>query len=460
MNRKSLSLVCYLVMAASFVSGCSRSNDKGISMPNVIRTDQSSHIKSEPDAEASNGKSVEIVLEGNSLEFADIGVKSSILDELGFKNHDRNTVVTDKMCEKITKLNIGGFISTLEDLVYLPNLTEFYVDNSDHQLNLKGINKASKLTKVSLINCKLSEVDRLAELTDLEYLDISTTSSWGTSIEDYSALSALTNLKYLNMSWNGYNAYNQFNLKDGSFINELINLEELNIYETGIENYSLEKLSNLKKLTISECDADDILEQLCTSGAIKSLEMLDIYADEFSENLAMSSDGIKNFLSKAENLISLKLCALYCEIESLEGLGNLKSLEKLYFDNERYHIPLSAYNELTKLSNLKELTLTCSPNVAEDAKNSDDYAFLGHITNLEFLSIEPYDGLKINSFSNLEFLHTLELKGSISFPDTVDISGIEEFKSLTKLRHMGVKFKSSAPLDDLDYITVEEVPFI
>lgn len=458
MNKKSLFGVFCLVMVASFLNGCSSSNDRNGSVPNAIRTDKNSQIMSKSDAELSNDKPIQTILEGNPLEFADNGVKHHILEELGFAEIDSNSILTDAMCEQVTKLTINSFVTTLEDLAYLPNLTELYVNNLNHELKLKGINKVPKLTKLSLIDCKLSEIDRLADLTNLEYLDISTTDSFGTHIEDYSSLAGLSGLKHLNMSWNGYNAYNRFYLKDGSFINGLVNLEELNIYETGIENYSLEKLSNLKRLTISECDADVILEQLCTSGAIKSLEMLEIYADEFDENLAMSSYGIKNYLSKAENLKSLKLYGLYCEIESLEGLGNLKSLEKLYFDNERYHIPLSEYNELTKLFNLRELTLTCSPNVAEDSKNPDDYAFLNHIANLEFLSIEPYDGLKISSFSDLESLHTIELYGLISFPSTVDISGIEKFKSLTKLRYLGVKFKSTAPLDDLDYIMVEEIP--
>lgn len=454
-----------------FVSGCNESGEKVDSNLSITKQPyESSYIENDSNTNNShtesnsdvnnNNQSVDSEIDGEPLEFADKEVKSCVLKELGFTEIDGNSILTDKMCEKVTKLSITGFITTLEDLKYLPNLTEFYVDNKDHELNLKGINKALKLTKVSLIDCRLSEVDRLADLTELEYLDISTSSSRGNRIDDYSSLASLTKLKYLNMEWRGYNAYNQFGLKDGSFINDLTSLEELNILETGIKNYSLESLSNLKKLSISECNVDIILEQLCKSGAISILDELTIYPWSEFDNSALSANGICNYLSKAENLKRLTLGRPYCEIESLKGLGNLKSLEYLYFDNELYHLPLSAYNELTQLNNLKELVLTGRPNAAEYEKLSEDYAFLGEIKNLEHLTVEPYDGLRIECFSSLEFLNTLELKGLFSLPDTVDISGIEKFKSLKKLCYTGVKFKSTAPLDDLDYLIVEEIPLI
>ena len=405
--------------------------------------------------ENDNPKDLELI--GNVLEFEDSVLKDCALKAL----ESSGDVITDYWCEQITELDCSDrIISTLADLKYFSNLIKLIIDNSDREVSLKGINKATKLKSVTLKNCKLSEVDRISELKDLEYLDISTSSSRGTKIKDYSSLSALTNLKYLDMSWTGYNAYNPFGLEDASFINSLVNLEELNIYETGISNYSLGNLSKLKKLTISECIVDNILEELCNSGSIYSIEDITIYGAGYGYFL--TNDGLKNYLSQAKELKHLKLGIT--ETTSLEGLGELQNLETFYFDNSRcFDLPLSAYDEFKKLKNLKELTLVGNANSHEIVNNlgtnPNDYKFLNEMSSLVKLSIEPYKDMAISCFSDLNNLEILSILNTDTYDTDVDISGIDKFKSLKELNYRCVRFKSTAPLDDLDYLSVNELSF-
>lgn len=391
-------------------------------------------------------------MDGVPVEFEDANFKICVMRTLNITSED---VITDKMCETITEIDCSGqILETLADLPKLPNLKKLYVDNSEVALNLKGINKAQNLISVTLRNCKLSEVDRLADLPNLEYLDIS--SLHRTQVSDYSSLARLSKLKYLNMSWTGYNQYNSFYLEDASFINSLTNLEELYIYETGITNYSLTKLNKLKKLTITECNTDEILKQLNVGGGIISLEELYVYAD------SLTTEGIKQYLSKAVNLKRLSLGGIRSSVTSIEGLGNLKKLEYLYFDNEMaFHLPMSAYSELSKLTNLQELTIPDDPHTVEDRENvtPNDYTFLNNIVSLKKLSIGIYHGMKIDCFTGLKKLEKLVLIGGL-YTNEVDISGIEKLTSLKELLYTNtVKFKSSAPLDDLDYLTVRKLQF-
>ncbi len=399
-----------------------------------------------------------IVGEGTPVSFEDAQMEICVKSIMEIPSDED---MTDKQCEQITSIDTSGYVlSTLSDLEKFPNLKVLYVDNSDIELSLKGINKAPNLISITLKNCKLSEVDRLSEITNLEYLDISTSSSWGTQVNDYSTLEALKNLKHLDMSWNGYNAYNEFDLVDASFINSLTNLEELNIYETGIENYSFANLRNLKKLTISRCNVDAVLQQLCENGSINNLEELTVYCNGSYRN-QISNDGIKDYLSKANNLKVLTLSGTG-NLTSLSGLGNLTNLETFYFDNgNAYDLPVAAYDELSKLTKLTDLTITCNANVYEvlhDTQTPNDYSFLNRIPSLIKLKIDTYDGMKISCFNGLNNLEELTLGSYKYSPNEVDISGIEEFRALKIFRYCtdGVRFKSSAPLDDLDDIQIEE----
>lgn len=379
-----------------------------------------------------------------AVEFADTELQQCILDTYNV------STVTESLCEKITELNTTGYnLSTLEDLEKLPNLTTLYVNNSGTDLSLKGVNKVPNLTSLTLIDCNLQEVDRIADLENLEYLDISTFSGWGTDVTDYSTLSALKNLKTLNMAWYNDYAYNDYGLTDASFINELTNLEVLDLFGTGIENYDLSGLSKLRRLAISHCDPNTIFEQLESSGAINNLEMLDISRTIIGDRF------ISNHLSKASNLHELYI--MFDGLSSLEGIENLSALNKLYINNNStYNIPMSEYSRLGSLENVKDLYVSEAPTFDNGQEGNFDhsYGFLSGMKSLERIEIAPFDGMTFDPLADLEHLEYIKLNGYDT--EDVDISRIGDIKNLKDFLYAGVKFKSTAPLDDLDYLNVAE----
>ena len=398
---------------------------------------------------------------GAEIAFEDGSIKSAVQQLVGLNAGD---AVTEGMCAGITELDLTEeSLTTLADLEYFPNLRVLKVENNGNPLNLKGINQPKDLQALTLRNCALSEVDRIAELGGLTYLDISD-SGYGTDVNDYSSLSALKNLKTLNMGWTGYNAYNGYSLTDASFINGLTSLEELNLWETGVENYDLSALSSLKKLTISECDADEILRQLCASGAIRQLEYLHIRntLESLYSFREISDEGQSRYLSQAENLRYLDIDI--GELTSMSGFTGLKRLEYLYLDNDlAFGLPCSAYQALSQLGSVSELVMEAPPNICEKVHDGtitpDDYSFLSGMCSLRKADLRAYDGMSISSFSSLPQLEMLALWDTNMFAQSeVDIAEIGNLPSLKTLQHHGIRFKSSAPLDELGYLTVEDYP--
>lgn len=427
---------------------------RGVTSPIIPDDEENNNLATEDETETSsiNYSEADNYSEAEdtspAVEFADTELQQCILDTYNV------STVTESLCEKITELNTTGYeLSTLEDLEKLPNLTTLYVNNSGTDLSLKGVNKVPNLTSLTLIDCNLQEVDRIADLENLEYLDISTFSGWGTDVTDYSTLSALKNLKTLNMAWYNDNAYNDYSLTDASFINELTNLEVLDLFGTGIENYDLSGLSKLRRLAISHCDPNTIFEQLESSGAINNLEMLDI------SRTIIGDDFISNHLSKASNLHELYI--MFDGLSSLEGIENLSALNKLYINNNStYNIPMSEYSRLGSLENVKDLYVSEAPTFDNGQEGNFDhsYGFLSGMKSLERIEIAPFDGMTFDPLADLEHLEYIKLNGGFGSYDTedVDISRIGDIKNLKDFLYARVKFKSTAPLDDLDYLNVAE----
>ena len=64
--------------------------------------------------------------------------------------------------------------------------------------------------------------------------------------------------------------------------------------------------------------------------------------------------------------------------------------------------------------------------------------------------------MSISCFADLTNLEILNLIGSVQYPIDVDIADISKLTSLKQLNYSGVRFKSSAPLDDLTELKVQE----
>lgn len=64
--------------------------------------------------------------------------------------------------------------------------------------------------------------------------------------------------------------------------------------------------------------------------------------------------------------------------------------------------------------------------------------------------------MSISCFADLTNLEILNLIGSVQYPIDVDIADISKLTSLKQLNYSGVRFKSSAPLDNLTELKVQE----
>lgn len=383
-----------------------------------------------------------------AVTFEDVELRNAVCRELGI---DSESAITDAMCESITSLeciaedNLISYstVSTLTDLELLPNLETLIINNLGFSLDTKGINKASKLKSVTLINCDLRDIERIGDISTLEYLKLySDTSDF---VNDLSPLSNLTSLKTLILD-----SVSEGDDTDLSFLSNLTSLEELCFF-SGYEYTPLpfESLPNLKKLTMLG-DPNVIFSQLNNSGLISSLEYLDIQNTDGIED-----DTIRNYVSKCQNAQFLHLdldSSITSPVTSLSGLGELQNLESLDLNNNNaFEIPCSEYAELSKLSNLKELIIHSS---------IDSYEFLNGMNSLEYLTISLKDEMSIGSFSELPNLKQLTINSGSGFytGSGIDISDIGKFSSLEKLYYSSeVKLKSTAPLDDLPQISAEKI---
>ncbi len=387
---------------------------------------------------------------GNSVSFKEPILLQEICNQNGFDP----LFVTENDLKKVTELDIvvekvgltGNIYDlSLEDLRYLTSLEVLNIRPSyEINLDLKGINSCKNLRKLNIQYCRMNDLERIGALTNLEELSI--LSVRGEGITDYSPLGNLTALKKLTLSWNGYNAYNPYWLNDASSISSLVNLEELTISYVGIKNYSLASMSKLKKVEITNYDANTLFSELYESGAWENLESLHCYVR------ALEPETLKA-LTKLSNLKYLYLnIDIYGSSTNLDGIGNLTKLETLIIPSIPYKI--NSMDDIGNLQNLKELRILSGAD-----RNEISIDYLNRLTNLKCLQIGTIHKISLGKFSNLKLLETIEIDydGGTNYNSTaIDLSGVENLPSLREIIYYGYKIKSTMPLDDYPSIVLTE----
>ena len=133
----------------------------------------------------------------------------------------------------------------------------------DPVTNLTGLEYATQLTTLSLVNHNVTDLTPLAGLTMLEVLDL-----LGRPLDDLSPLKGLTNLRQL------FFAGTQENDSNVAALAGLTHLEALNIYEINLRGTDLTWLTGLQNLEVLGIDSSDLQDLTPLATALAGLQNL------------------------------------------------------------------------------------------------------------------------------------------------------------------------------------------
>lgn len=234
-------------------------------------------------------------------------------------------------------------------------------------------------------------------------------------------------------------------LKDISFVQDLVNLEYLNLSHNIIEDITpLANLTNLIDLNLGFNNISDVssingldqlinlimpYNQITDVSTIGPLPML--------EELVLYSNNITNFDSITDypNLVSLNLTSN--NLSSINGIGELVHLQYLYIHNNN----LTSISEFSSLVDLINLTI--------NDNNIDDVCSLSsmiNLTNLNFRDNNISDISCLNQLINLKGLHMIN-------NPVEDISVVANFTYLEMFDMNAELITDISVFQDLEYLT-------
>ena len=292
--------------------------------------------------------------------------------------------------QNLRELNLGG--------AYIEE--ERQIVNSNTISDFSPIARLTRLTRLNLSFCGISDVSFLSDWTQLDSLSLN-----NNSISDISALATLTQLTSLELRFNTI-----------SDVSALAALKQLNVLWLGNNSISnVSPLANLKQLT-SLSLWDNTISDVSPLAALTQLD-----------ELRLGDNSISN-VSPLANLKELTLLSLSGNIISdVSALTELKHLSELWLDRNIIS-NISALTELKKLTELGLWNNTIS-DVSALAKlmqltslriggnNISDVSALATLTQLTYLSL--WD----NNISDIAPLVKLNLTGTEWANTGLDITG-------------------------------------
>ncbi|GMY29955.1 putative disease resistance protein At4g19050 [Fagus crenata] len=343
------------------------------------------------------------------------------------------------------------------------------LDLSQTKINHLPILKTLKLTQLILRDCKgLSRLCKLESLTDLQILDLSSTTALKQMRDD--SLNKKDKLKILNLSKSVIDklrpSSSQFQVLDLLDLSECVveipentfkgmkQLRHLNISNTNIVKLpSLSELGNLRQLFLRHCP----LKELPKTEGLKRLQELDLsnasslvdFQDKSFEHLVYLRDlnfsntkiKILPSIAKLKNLrkVLLQNCGdltellLSKELEKLEeldlsGCTALKEIEANVLENMVHLRSLNLSGTSLKLPQMSKLTNLIELSI-QGCKFSDSEPDLGNCTKLEVLDLSETDIQSLPSLENFGNLRDLKLRGC---------SGLKKLLSLKSATHLEV----------------------
>lgn len=206
-------------------------------------------------------------------------------------------------------------------------------------------------------------------------------------IEDLSPLANLTKIRYINITGNG-------KVQDFSFLNKLVNVEELHVRMAKVK--TIDALKNYKKLYFLDADSCEISDFSPLSNLV-NLKYLNLDKNIFKENSAEAFSKlvnleVLNINNKAENY------GLNIHPEKIKSIEPLKNLTKL----KEFHATGHDISDISILKNMKDLgTVYLNNNAIEDFSPVD------HVKNVNGKNDQV---IKTESEKFVPQLQTIELE--------------------------------------------------
>ena len=265
--------------------------------------------------------------DNEKVDVPDYNLRRGICELMNYKDVD-NAVITKRDMRRIRYLS--------------PEVCQAH-DNSEHGVrvkNLKGLQYAENLEKLSMVNQAFGDISALSNLTKLKYLDLRNVAKDSHGIKDVSPLKRLVNLEYLNLFKAEPTNINE--------LENLVKLKTLNLGATKINSVDFAKnMTNLEYLNLEHNEFTDItaLENLVN---LKTL-LLDSAVKTWLTDTRKSR--IKD-ISKLYRLTKLEeLGVSNNNIEEIDVVKNFKKLTKFHATNNN----IANFESLLSLSGLQEV---------------------------------------------------------------------------------------------------------
>lgn len=284
-------------------------------------------------------------------------------------------VISDEAAT-ITSLTItseDGVISSLDDLRWLPNLTELNIEGQPG-LDWSQLSQLASLETLSLLNCEIStlDLDVICELKTIRSLNLS-----GNQIASVDAFTSMPVLEYLDISMNSISSIDA--LGGMAALNTLI------IRENAVESVSA--LYNLPNLTYFD-GQDNIISDLSPLELSTKLEYLNLTRCPVSD------------ISTLSNCTSLRTLILdFCSVSDISALADCTALENLSMESNS----VSDISPITSLTSLQTLNLTSNalsslPDMSSMSSLSEVYMSYNSID-----SVQAFVGMPSLTILNLDY---------------------------------------------------------
>ncbi len=276
---------------------------------------------------------------------------------LGGKTFKSDVTKLDLSDCSITDLSALSVCTSLEEL----RLSGNYIRDIGPLLDIP------KLRVLDLSNNMISDIRPLMSITTLEHLNLA-----GNKISSITALSQLKQLKELVLNGNDIDGTQN--------LAKLSALKILGLKDTGISDADLERLYNLKNLTVLALENNPDITESGVNQLKKKLPKCKVTHSEFEKKIVL---GGKEFSASTESVDASSL-----GISDISAATGFKSVRHLDLSN-------NVISSVTALSSLKTLeTLDLSDN------NIGDVSPLYSLKNLKMLHIEQ-NGLSAEQVSEL-----------------------------------------------------------